>query len=157
MYIFHAIFFILDKKGIIIWLHTSNIKYMQMKQNLLNLSHFFFFCFTGAVFYFIILFVLLVRVFNLVFMKCLYLIFTHALGAIDNFYNNLSQLSMCIYTKIVQSTLCRSCFRNMKTSYVRAHVPICLCKIFHPSRKFLDPPFKVWCMKEELNQRMNSF
>lgn len=54
----------------------------------------FFFCFTGAVFHFIILFVLLVRVFNLVFMKCLYLIFTHALGAIDNFYNNLSQLSM---------------------------------------------------------------
>lgn len=136
MYIFHVIFFILDKKGIIIWLHTSNIKYMQMKQNLLNLSHFFFFCFTGAVFYFIILFVLLVRVFNLVFMKCLYLIFTHALGAIDNFYNNLSQLSMCIYTKIVQSTLCRSCFRNMKTSYVRAHVPICLCKNFHPF-----PPF----------------
>lgn len=121
------------------------------------ISFFFFFCFTGAVFHFIILFVLLVRVFNLVFMKCLYLIFTHALGAIDNFYNNLSQLSMCIYTKIVQSTLCRSCFRNMKISYVRAHVPICLCKIFHPSRKFLDPPFKVWCMKEELNQRMNSF
>lgn len=97
---------------------------------------FFFFGFTGAVFHFIILFVLLVRVFNLVFMKCLYLIFTHALGAIDNFYNNLSQLSMCIYTKIVQSTLCRSCFRNMKTSYVTAHVPMCLYKNVYPF-----PPF----------------
>lgn len=132
MYIFHAIFFILDKKGIIIWLHTSNIKYMQMKQNLLNLSHFFFFCFTGAVFYFIILFVLLVRVFNLVFMKCLYLIFTHALGAIDNFYNNLSQLSMCIYTKIVQSTLCRAVSVIWKHRTLGLMCPYASAKIFTP-------------------------